>query len=144
MHVEDGVYRAAGADFSRGGSKGQLAFGVTYLLPQALPAGSDSRQALAHHQGVSERIKALFISTNPPPSPPPYFSLSSVSGRWGRGETQECASSLTFLRLPLLAFPKAELPNRATHSDPTWPSPWRCVVSFLIPQVGGAPVLSLA
>lgn len=75
MHVEDGVYRAAGADFSRGGSKGQLAFGVTYLLPQALPAGSDSRQALAHHQGVSERIKALFISTNPPPRPRPTLAF---------------------------------------------------------------------
>lgn len=59
------LYRAADAAFSRGGSKGQLAFGVTYLGPQSLPAGSDSGWASAHHWGVSEHIRALFIAPTP-------------------------------------------------------------------------------
>lgn len=45
------LYRAADAAFSRGGSKGHLAFGVTYLGPQSLPSWLRLRPGLSPPSG---------------------------------------------------------------------------------------------
>lgn len=124
------------AAFARGGSKGQLAFGATWL---ALPVGSDSGQASAHHQGVSKRIKALIIGT------PPYVGLRSpVSPADGAGVKKSGQIHSLSYTCPC-GFPQrraAQLGN--SLPDPTWFSPWSCKVSFQIPQAGRAPVLILA